>query len=74
MGLVFLWLALLFVLLKLACGFDLLCFYDIILGALILHFEIFFMFISYVVCFMLAVLNVRMMSLCAYHGHGRLSH
>ena len=65
---------LLFVLLKLACSFGLLCFYDIILGALILHFEILSMFISYVVCFMLAVLNVRMMSLCAYHGHGRLSY
>ena len=45
------------------------------LGALILHFEIFFpMFISYVVCFMISVLNVRMLSLYAYHGHGKLSH
>ena len=49
-------------------------FYDIILGALILHFEILSMFISYVVCFMLVVLIVRMTSLCAYHGHGKLSH
>ena len=45
------------------------------LGALILHFEIFFpMFISYVVCFMISVLNVQMLSLYAYHGHGKLSH
>ena len=44
-----------------------------ILGVLILHFEILSLFLSYVVCFMLSVLNVRMLSLYAYHGHGRLS-
>ena len=32
------------------------------------------MFISYVVCFMISVLNARMLSLYAYHGHGRLFH
>ena len=45
-----------------------------ILGVLILHFEILSLLLSYVVCFMLSVLNVRMLSLYAYHGHGRLSH
>ena len=45
-----------------------------ILGVLILHFEILCLFLSYVVCFMLSVLNVRMLSSYAYHGHGRLFH
>ena len=44
------------------------------LGALLLHFEIFSMFISFVACFMISVLNVRMLYLFAYHGHGKLSH
>ena len=30
--------------------------------------------LSYVVCFMLSVLNAWMLSFYAYHGHGRLSH
>jgi len=32
------------------------------------------MFISLVECFMISVLNVRMLYLFAYHGHGNLSH
>ena len=32
------------------------------------------MFISFVACFMISVLNVRMLYLFAYHGHGKLSH
>ena len=50
-----------------------------ILGVLVFHFDILCLFLSYVVLsyvvlFMLSVLNVRMLSICAYHGHGRLSH
>ena len=45
-----------------------------ILGVLIFHFDILRMFLSYVVLFMLSILNVRMLSIYAYHGHGRLSH
>ena len=45
-----------------------------ILGVLIFHFDILCLFLSYVVLSMLSVLNVRMLSICAYHGHGRLSH
>ena len=41
---------------------------------LIFHFDVLCLFISYVVLFMLSVLNERMFSICAYHGHGRLSH
>ena len=32
------------------------------------------MFISFVECFMISVLNVRMLYLFAYNGHGNLSH
>ena len=32
------------------------------------------MFISLVECFMISVLNVQMLYLFAYHGHGNLSH
>ena len=42
--------------------------------SLIFHFDVLCLFLSYVVIFMLSVLNVRMLSICAYHGHGRLSH
>ena len=45
-----------------------------ILGVLIFHFDILCLFLSYVVLFRLSVLNVQMLSICAYHGHGRLSH
>ena len=65
-------------------GFGLLSFYDNIMCvsqpcALVWMFcdfilKYFPMFISLVQCFMISVLNVWMLYLFAYHGHGNLSH
>ena len=64
-------------------GIGLLSFYDNIMclstmcSCLMLCYFIlkyFPMFISLVECFMISVLNVRILYLFAYHGHSKLSH
>ena len=41
---------------------------------LFFHIDVLCLFLSSVVLFVLSVLIVLMFSICAYHGHGRLSH